>query len=591
MKELIFSVQAIFDQRSQEGCLAQYECSNYHIPAYQRGYKWGSDANGAVSILLTDLWSAFGAYKLQERKEYYLQYITVKKSQIEGNTHVKPSLEVIDGQQRLTTLSIFLSVLSALLDKENISAGKLDYAIRENFFSEHIYEKEDLLKLISKSWTELAANSDFNKQDIFYLFSATCKAHRFFKEKSQEEQTAFYLYLLKNVKLIVNSVEVHVSSETGFKNLNTNKVVLTEAELIKGLFITKLGRKHQLTPNASYQEILEVRIKLGRHWDEISRWANQPQINTFFFNGTEGMKQLLHLAALCLEDGTNQLGTASQKNDYRLFTFYHSYSDLLKAWETIRDFQATLDDWYNDDQIYNLMGFCRFAEGGDYNTLEFLKKCHLFKKKSQLENYLMIKKRSLLPSLPITELIYGQHNEEINDALLALSVFPEGRQTRFDFHDFITQSWSLEHIFPQSPEGKNAVLNEEQKKTIRDMLGDSISPEVDEVLKKDKRTPEEMEVYYKALRRHNSPLNSIGNLCLLTRSNNSSNGCSFFKEKRNNVLKFIQQGSFVPKHTFDVFSKMIPEMDIENLYVWSDTDMRTHTNYIAKTLSNQLNNA
>ena len=52
----------------------------------------------------------------------------------------------------------------------------------------------------------------------------------------------FYVYLLNNVKIIVNSVEKHIESETVFKNLNSNKVPLTEAELIKGLLITKVGR-------------------------------------------------------------------------------------------------------------------------------------------------------------------------------------------------------------------------------------------------------------------------------------------------------------------------------------------------------------
>ena len=56
-----------------------FENGNFIIPNYQRGYKWASTENGAVTILLNDLWKAFESYQNQERTEYYLQYITVKK--------------------------------------------------------------------------------------------------------------------------------------------------------------------------------------------------------------------------------------------------------------------------------------------------------------------------------------------------------------------------------------------------------------------------------------------------------------------------------------------------------------------------------
>ena len=130
MKELVFSIKDVFNAATPSGCLAQYNADFFHIPAYQRGYKWGCGPTGAVSILLDDLW---GKYK-QGSDEYYLQYITVKHL-ILSRGHC---LEVIDGQQRLTTLSILLSVFNAIIEgneeKDNIAYKKLDYAVRENFF-------------------------------------------------------------------------------------------------------------------------------------------------------------------------------------------------------------------------------------------------------------------------------------------------------------------------------------------------------------------------------------------------------------------------------------------------------------------------
>jgi hypothetical protein len=75
MKELIFSLKDVFNAETSSGCLSQYEASCYHIPAYQRGYKWCSEPGGPVPVLLPDLLSAFE----KKESECYLQYITVKR--------------------------------------------------------------------------------------------------------------------------------------------------------------------------------------------------------------------------------------------------------------------------------------------------------------------------------------------------------------------------------------------------------------------------------------------------------------------------------------------------------------------------------
>jgi len=177
MAELIYSVNDIFSTDNSDGCLMQYEAEKYHIAAYQRGYKWASDEYGAVTILLNDLWDAFQAFQNQERKEYYLQYITLKKN------NEKRHLEVIDGQQRLTTLSILLSIFSLKLEVDNVAKGKLEYAIRENFFDKQIYNSTNLKVLLEKKWDNeqgliISDDEKINTQDVFYLFNAAQKINK-----------------------------------------------------------------------------------------------------------------------------------------------------------------------------------------------------------------------------------------------------------------------------------------------------------------------------------------------------------------------------------------------------------------------------
>lgn len=582
MKELVFSVEEIFDAASKNGCLTQYESNKYYIPAYQRGYKWSSDKNGAVSLLLNDLWEACLASTQHHTKEYYLQYITVKQANASVNDSETGYLEVIDGQQRLTTLSILLSVYAALQNKNNIAAGKLHYAIRDNFFTDHIYQTDSIRELCTKKWTELENDPAYNKQDIYYMFHAVKRCYDFLTEKDTKQKEDFYNYLLGQVKLIVNSVEKHIKSETVFKNLNSNKVPLSEAELIKGFLITKAGRINTNEQKTNFKEILEIRANIGRKWDEMNRWANDKRIRSFFFNNMEdGMHQLLLLTAMRVPDHS-----ISKDSNYSLFNFYHKQINANALFQLLNDTQATLSDWYSNNDTYNLLGFCRFSKNSRNNRLSFIKSLLDIDDKVKLKAELNSKKVQLLKSeKTCKDMRYGEDDDQIHAILLALSAFSAGMDVRFDFFEFEQKKWSLEHIFPQSPEGKDKVLNEKEKAEILNMLGEKATAEIKEILQKEVRNENEKQIYYKALKEHQH-LNSIGNMCLLTSPDNSSNGCMFFDQKRANILKLIRRGSFVPKHSFDVFSKMIEKIDNMDLGIWCKDDIEKHIDYIHGKLYN-----
>lgn len=583
MAELIFSIRNIFSTEGDEDCLIQYGAEKYYIPAYQRGYKWSSDDNGAVKKLLDDLWERYQASKNNLNKEYYLQYITIKKAK-DSNY-----LEVIDGQQRLTTLSIFISVFASRLNVGNISAGRLEYEIRSNFFDSHIYPSNKLTQLLKKEWDRnygLVINEDekYNFQDIYYIFSAAKKINDFLNRRPSELIIEFYSYVLNNVKVIVNAVESHVESEKVFSNLNSNKVPLTETELIKGLLLTCLSRGVDGNDRKRhFHEILEMRTALGRQWDEISRWCNQSKIKSFYFQNKDGMESFLRLVALSFEKEGNKINRKENTKHYPLFDFFHRNSDVRQVLQRIDDYYLVLNDWYNNDTIYNLLGYCRFAKGGEFNTLSFLHEC-MSNTKSGLIRHLKDKRRYLLPN-DVEDLFYGNDRDnDIHRVLLALSVFNEGQTIRFSFYEFIKYRWSLEHIFPQSPEGKKN-LTPDEKDEILKLMGHPIAQEILDVLELDSRTPEQKELYYEALRTAGD-LNSIGNMCLLTMENNSSNGCGLFKEKRINILRLIRESSFVPKHTFEVFSKVLFDESVDGLTMWTKSNIENHRKYIVAFIEN-----
>lgn len=579
MAELIYPIKGIFSIKNSENCLVEYDADRYHIAAYQRGYKWASDKDGAVTVLLNDLWDAFKSFENQERKEYYLQYITLKKS------NEYKYLEVIDGQQRLTTLSIMLSVFSLKLEIENLADNKLDYAIRSNFFIQHIYNRENLRHLLTLEWNNesgliFSEMETINNQDVFYLFNAAKKINAFLSETHVNNHLpAFYNFVLNNVKIIVNAVD-HISSEKVFSNLNSNKVPLTEAELIKGLMLTKFSRlQNKGESKKHFREILEMRMSLGRFWDEISGWSNQPEINTFFFKSEEGMHRLLYLVAIKL--GYEPI-KKSNSNHYPLFNFYHTYGKSEEVYGLLLKVYSVLKDWYQDDKIYNLLGFIFFARGSKKTIRDFLTDLEL--EKTVFKRSLIEEVEKMLPE-NIENLSYGNNqDDEMHRVLLALNVFSSGSTNRFNYHRFIIEKWTLEHIFPQTPEGKGQKLKEKDKEEILEMLGDKVTPKIIQVLKKAERDSTEKDTYQIALKEAKS-LNSIGNMCLLTDKDNISNGCGFFDEKRSNILARIRKGSFVPKHTFDVFSKMVFETNPGDFERWTNANIVEHVECIKKEIN------
>ena len=100
-------------------------------------------------------------------------------------------------------------------------------------------------------------------------------------------------------------------------------------------------------------------------------------------------------------------------------------------------------------------------------------------------------------------------------------------------------------------------------------------------------TSDERRVLYRLIK--TDKLNSIGNMALLTKSDNSSNRNGMFDKKRFNIAKRVSNGSFVPKHTYDVFSKLISEEMTPELNVWNETDIQKHEEWI-KTRVNAIKN-
>lgn len=193
---------------------------NFNVPAYQRGYRWNK-------LNVTDLLDDLLEFRQDDSsgKFYCLQPLVVKK--IGANQY-----NVIDGQQRLTTIFIILKYLENLLKEENgiDEIYTLSYETRKD-------SKDFLQNIASKAQDESNKNMDY-----FCMYQAYEAVENWFGDKISQKKTTKRKILEiftnsegeKHIEFIWYEVENSENDEVKiFARLNSGKIPLTNAELIK----------------------------------------------------------------------------------------------------------------------------------------------------------------------------------------------------------------------------------------------------------------------------------------------------------------------------------------------------------------------
>lgn len=604
--EFIYNIKNIFSD--EEGSLLRStKTKNFYIGPYQRSYKWQSDEEfDQVPQLLSDI---YDAWNNNSETEYYLQYITVKTDSANRR------LEVIDGQQRLTTLSLLFYQLERIINKDNIAKDKI------------IYSRYDNGNIFDEVCNRINDN-DFDEQDMYYMV----KASKYINKKLLDWQNDKKLekviqYLLDYVKIIVNIESKFVKSEDIFANLNDNHVPLTDAYLIKGLLLTNaVSRVNVYGRTLEYTEIQEKRKNLGRIWDEIQTWVTNQEHSNFFFKYVEigknydpkySMEYFLELAFLYkFEEERGRIVADYNQNRLTLFNMYNS--KIKTTDETIDMIKVIIHIYHKMVTIYeglqyNLWGFVQFSKSLNNSPLDIYS-C-LDKSEYELKDYLIKESIKRIPDLQnaaiskddYKALQYYSNNDKLTNLLLSFSVFlpmKESPDTRFRFYEYDNAKWSLEHISPQNPKGKIIIPNYAKLYVIKDIenrlndpnIGEDVKHQLEEVKNNvqscdndNKIDANSLEFLFDA----DIKKDSLGNMALLTREDNSANNNNPFMIKKLIIQNRKGKGAFIPNHTYEVFNKILVSPNMENTFsvetfIWNQQDVDAHIEWMKKANNNIL---
>jgi hypothetical protein len=442
---------------------------NFFIPSYQRGYRWTKQQ---VKDLLDDIQEF--VYKKQEgfyciqplvvkreipnekKKEFKEKLNTIEEKgdilqEAENIISDYTKWEVIDGQQRLTTIYILLSYL-----------GKTNY-----------YQMEYETRNDSKSFLEeIDPTMDMNI-DYFHMMEAKKQIKCWFSEKyketkEEEFKNTFLENLLKNVKFIwyesINENPIKV-----FTRLNIGKISLTNAELIKALFLNKSNFS-----DYNYQKIRLQQQKIATEWDNIEFTLQNDEF-WLFLNNPEYIKptRIDFIFDLMCEKNTLELTDKEKEetgtDDYKTFRYFYIWfkkkeeKDILECWQKIKGFFQIFQEWYNDLDLYHYIGFLIennikvsdiLDEWDKINQTkeDFQKRFIIPRIKEKLNICSDLNKQYEVPGSPKTQCrpilllhniqtVINQNKNLKENEKYKLSIF-----YKFPFHLFKKEKWDVEHI-------------------------------------------------------------------------------------------------------------------------------------------------
>jgi len=187
----------------------------YIIPIYQRNYAW---TKTEVETLIDDIWDA---YK-QPKERYYIGTLVVAER--EGGW-----LEVIDGQQRLTTLYLLLKAFGSPQNFE------LDFECRPQ-------ERKALQE----------PGSPHTKETVPAIYDAyeACMSRKEeicknCKNNCGENKTCYLCYLKEKVFLVQAKLPPHIDLNHYFEIMNNRGLQLEKHEILKARFMEKLSEEEQ----------------------------------------------------------------------------------------------------------------------------------------------------------------------------------------------------------------------------------------------------------------------------------------------------------------------------------------------------------
>ena len=607
----------------------------FRIPSYQRGYRWerkqieqllndlAEFADSIITAEDTDIennnWNRRNPNSPQKPTNntisigyYCLQPLVVTRN---GEKH-----DLIDGQQRLTTIYLISSYLNAT------PPYSLEYETRDNeFFKNKKFEQEN---------EESLTNIDF-----YFMTQGYKVIKKWFEKKGHEDEIHnLFSNKLHNIRFIWYEIEASSSIKT-FHNLNYGKIGLTAAELIKALLL-----------ECDRYEYSKREVERGIAFARSTKWsAMEEQLQNKFFWGMLSpvsetsdlhLELILSFVAQDIDTKYNYSEQEEWNTDdkdwiFNIFSkaitdnnlcddkgeFFSSVTQRVEyLWNCIEKIYTVFCNWNEDRSLYHRIGLYIFllTHYSRKKHIVIIRELYSLYKNNLKTIFVNELRKCIGKVIEITETInegenkrkktldelrYGEDDNTIRKILLAFNVEQTLSCThespRFPFHlaDEIDLK-SIEHIHPQNLDDDNIGYADfdnwfkSRRKILEDnyQLNDGLKQAIellkkylssDETFKKNKseclKCLAEVDKNFDELAGMNhDEMHSLRNLALVDGRTNTALSNNLLDAKRNILFdKSTNEDIYVPLGTLYAFNKHFTQQ-VKDLKFWTHDDREAY---------------
>lgn len=534
---------------------------NFYIPSFQRGYRWTEQQ---VTDLLNDI-NEFSPKEIansDEKTWYCLQPIVVKQKS-------ENKWDVIDGQQRLTTVYLILFYLNQRYTEEGrVKLFELEYETRAGSAN---YLKNELGKI----------EIDESNIDYFHISTAYQTIKKWFQDKKVEK--SFELKFNDFTKVIWFETSKDEDSIDIFTRINSGKIPLTNAELIKALFLNSSN-----FANADPEKLRLKQLEIASEWDRIE-YSLQDDSFWYFINKAENNLETR------IEFIFNLMSNKPSEDNYSTFYFFNekfnskSETGINDNWQEIKIYFQTLEEWFYDRELYHKIGYLITTGTNIKNILnqkiEKTKTAFL----DWINNEIQFKFRNV--SFEKVEYRDGPVREILLLHNIQSMLKNVNETNRFPFDKYKKEYWDVEHIHAIATDVK--VKKENQVDWLRNNFiysknhqDKDRNHQIEQIIQSG-NSIDENEFDYIIDYVLGEEDNSLQNLCLLDRGTNRSYKSDSFKEKRKKIIQREIEGTFIPICTKNVFMKYYSS-SVKDIEVWNENDKTSYHKKIKEVITEYL---
>lgn len=605
----------------------------FFIPAYQRGYRW---TNEQVTALLGDILEFVQrtTEDMEAGSFYCLQPIVVRQGTDDRGTYY----EVIDGQQRLTTLYIILKYFQLKLEFLGYNLPEL-YTLEYETRQQGAYDSNQFLQRLGEEMTQEEADTNIDYHFMYQAYQSVkdwVGAQHNFQQHMMPFLNALVLSPSDNDKTKLSNVRIiwydlgEGSKEESiqvFTRLNIGKIPLTSAELIKALFL----QKRNFDP-----ALLSLKqLQIATEWDQIEQRLQQDELWDFLTNEPlmAGSTRIDLLFSLVKgpDDRRDTLGPFLSYSKELLDEDQIDRAKYIEGeWLEVKHCYLRLIEWFTDRQLYHYIGFLiqthdtsGSSKKEDYRDLlrELLSTSQKKSKTDFLKELEGMIKDRLPQKKTLSELTYSADRKAIERILLLFNIETllqeDKSEARFPFHLFKKERWNIEHIcsvadeitpskripknkredwakdlIPLFPNTDQLAHGAKKGQDVQQEKGQSIRAKLNELAKGTKEYDDgTFDQLYGEVARwlhegdqiEEENKDGLGNLALLDERTNKSYKNAFFAVKRMTIIDLDRRGRFIPIATKNLFLKYYTRFPMSMLY-WSSMDAKDYLSTIEQQL-------